>query len=65
MNLISSLISSTLLTSILYPIDLCHTRMSTDMSKKQSLFVDKNMTSNANKINNEQFSFKQKSKAGK
>ena len=36
-SLLSSLASSVLLTTAFYPLDLCHTRMSSDMSKKQSL----------------------------
>jgi len=53
-SLISSFVSSLLLTTVLYPIDLSHTRMSTDMSKKQSLFVNKNATgAGADKLVNE------------
>ena len=37
-SLVASSISSVLLTTILYPLDLCHTRMSADMTKKQSLY---------------------------
>lgn len=62
-SLLSSLVSSTLVTTILYPIDLCHTRMSSDMSKKQTLFVDKNIQQSQSQTT--EFGFKQKSKAGK
>jgi len=43
-SLLSATISSVLLTTMLYPLDLAHTRMSTDMSKKESMYVDRNET---------------------
>jgi len=36
--------SSLLLTTLLFPMDLCHTRMATDMSKKPSLYTNKNIS---------------------
>ena len=37
-TILASSISAVLLTTLMYPIDLCHTRMSADMSKKQSVY---------------------------
>ena len=34
----ASAVSAFALTTLTYPLDLCHTRMSSDMTKKQSLY---------------------------
>ena len=34
-------ISAFALTTLTYPLDLCHTRMSSDMSKKKSMYSKK------------------------
>lgn len=62
-NLLVSTISSLVLTTVFYPIDLCHTRMSSDMSKKQTLFVEKNVQNNQGL--GSEFGYNQKAKAGK
>ena len=38
-RLMASSVSAVLLTTAMYPLDLCHTRMSTDMTKKVSLYT--------------------------
>ena len=40
-TMVASCISSVLLTTLLYPFDLCHTKMSADMTKKQSVYNQK------------------------
>lgn len=65
-TLLSSMISSVTLTAVLYPLDLCHTRMSSDMSKKKNLHMDKNSASaHQSKAASTEFGFKQKSEVGR
>lgn len=37
-TLAASSLSAVLMTTLMYPMDLCHTRMSADMSKKKSVY---------------------------